>query len=105
MKNVSLGVAAVEEAVIGLGLVVVPVARVAGFALVALAIAFCHGAGIVGMLVYNASVASYFLWLGIQGEWVGQFLWPAVVVHTVMTVWNAWDFARGRGDASAAIRG
>ena len=82
-----------------------PVARVAGFALVSLAIACWRGAGIVGMLVYNASVASYFLWLGIQGEWVGQFLWPAVVVHTVMTAWNAWDFARGRGDASAAIRG
>ena len=64
--------------------------------------AVVRGAGIVGMLVYNACVALYFLWLGIQGEWVGQFLWPAVAVHTVMTAWNAWDFARGRGDGEAA---
>jgi hypothetical protein len=40
--------------------------------------------------------------LGIRGEWVGRLLWPAVVLHAVLTAFlaRAWFEARktaGRG--------
>lgn len=98
-----LPVAAVVEAATGVALLTVPslvgrlllgtevtgsglvVARVAGIALVALGIACWPGPPLAGMLTYNALATLYFLYLGIRGQSVGPLLWPAVVLHLVLT--------------------
>jgi hypothetical protein len=106
--------AAVSEAVTGLALLIVPslvgrillgaeftgvsipVARVAGIALIALGIACLPGLALLGMLTYSALVTAYLAYLGIRGEWAGPLLWPAVVVHAVLTslLARAWLAAR-----------
>ncbi|MGA7882552.1 MAG: hypothetical protein WCD63_16945, partial [Terrimicrobiaceae bacterium] len=64
----------------------IPVARVAGIALIALGVGCWPGPRVVGMLIYSVLTTLYLLYLGIRGEWVGPLLWPAVVVHAVLTV-------------------
>ena len=67
--------------------VAIPVARVAGIALIALGIACWPGCtALCGMLTYSALATVYLARLGIGGEWVGKLLWPAVAVHAVLTV-------------------
>jgi hypothetical protein len=112
MKNVLI-FAAVAEAATGLSLLIVPslvgqlllgeeltgvaipVARVAGIALVGLGIACWPGPPVVGMLIYSALVALYLAYLGFAGL-TGIFLWPAVAVHAILSVflgrlWLAGD--------------
>jgi hypothetical protein len=99
-----LSVTAVAEALTGLALIVapsltgrlllgaegigvaIPVARVLGIALIALGVACWPGPALLGMLTYGAVVTLYLLYLGIRGEWVGPLLWPAVVLHAVLTL-------------------
>ena len=106
--------AAVAEAATGLALLVVPalvgrlllgaeltgvsipVARVAGIALIALSIACLPGLALLGMLIYGAAVMLYLAYLGIGGEWAGPLLWPAVVLHTVLTLLLARAWFRSR---------
>ena len=38
------------------------------------------------MLTYSALATAYLLYLGIRGDWVGPLLWPAVVLHAVLTL-------------------
>jgi len=104
MKKV-LVLAAVGEVATGLALLMVPslvgrlllgaeltgvsvvIGRVTGIALVALGIACWPGrTALGGMLTYSALATLYLLYLGIRGEWVGSLLWPAVVLHAVMTI-------------------
>ena len=66
--------------------IAIPVARVAGIALIALGVACWPGPPRVGMLTYSAVVTLYLAYLGISGEWVGLLLWPAVVVHAILTI-------------------
>ena len=66
--------------------VVIPVARVLGIALIALAVACWPGSALFGMLTYGGLVTAYLLYLGIHGEWVGPLLWPAVVLHAILTL-------------------
>ena len=95
--------AAVAETATGLALVLVPalvgqlllgadltgpaatVARVTGIALVGLGIACWPGPPRVGMLVYSVSVALYLAYVGIAGASAGVLLWPAVIVHVVLS--------------------
>jgi len=102
MKRV-LVIAAVGEAATGLALLIVPslvgqllfgveltgialtVARVAGIALIALGIACWPGPPLVGMLTYSAAVTLYLAYVGFAGGLTGILLWPAVVVHAIMT--------------------
>ena len=65
--------------------VAIPVARVAGIALVALGIACWPGPPLVGMLTYSALVALYLAYLGFAAGLTGILLWPAVVLHLVLT--------------------
>jgi hypothetical protein len=65
--------------------VAVPVARVAGIALIALGIA-CWGTPLVGMLTYSVVIALYLAYLGFAGGLTGILLWPAVILHVIMTV-------------------
>ena len=65
--------------------VTIPVARVAGIALIALAIACWPGPPLAGMLTYNAAVTVYLAYLGFAGGLPGIFLWPVVALHLVLT--------------------
>ena len=63
----------------------VPVARVAGIALIGLAIACWPGPPRAGMLAYSAAVALYLAWLGLTGSATGTLLWPAVILHLILS--------------------
>lgn len=64
----------------------IPVARVAGIALVGLGIACWPGTPRAGMLTYSAAVTLYLAYLGFTASPIGLLLWPAVVLHLVLTV-------------------
>jgi hypothetical protein len=110
--NKLLAFAAVSEAGTGVALVIlpslvgwlllgaeltgvsVPVARVAGIALIALGLACWPGSdaasslsrALRAMLCYSLLATLYLAYLGIRGEWVGLLLWPAVAVHAMLTI-------------------
>ena len=102
MKKV-LVLAAVSEAATGLALLIVPslvgrlllgeeltgvaipVARVLGIALIALGVACWPGTPLVGMLTYSAAVTLYLAYVGFAGGLTGILLWPAVVLHVILT--------------------
>ncbi len=103
MKKV-LVLAAVSEAATGLALLIapslvgqlllgeelagvaLPVARVAGIALIALGVACWPGPPLVGMLTYGVLATLYLAYLVLGGEWIGPLLWLAVVLHAVLSV-------------------
>ena len=103
MKRV-LVLAAVAEAATGVALLIVPslvgqlllgeelagvaipVARVAGIALIALGVACWPGTPLAGMLTYSAAVTVYLALVGFAGGFAGILLWPAVALHGVLTV-------------------
>ena len=121
MKRV-LALAAVSEAATGLALVIVPslvgrlllgaeltgvsipVARVAGLALVALGLACWPGSdagsglarALRGMWCYSMLVTLYLAYLGIRNEWVGVLLWPAVAIHALLTFLLARTWLKDR---------
>jgi hypothetical protein len=113
-----LAIAAIAEAATGLALLVVPslvgslllgaeltgvsvpVARVTGIALIALAVACWPGAtALCGMLTYSALTTAFLAYLGIRGQWVGPLLWPAVVLHGAMTSFLALAWLKARKTA------
>jgi hypothetical protein len=76
--------------------VAVPIARVAGIALIALGIACWPGPPLLGMLIYSAAVTLYLAYLGFAGGLAGVFLWPAVALHAALSIllgraWLATD--------------
>jgi hypothetical protein len=103
MKNVLI-IAAIVEIATGLALflvpsltgqlllgepltgVAIPVARVAGIALIALGFSCWPGPPLAGMLFYGAAVALYLAYLGFAGGQAGILLWPAVAMHGLLTV-------------------
>jgi hypothetical protein len=72
----------------------IPLGRVAGVALLSLGISCWPGGNSLGntaparraMLTYNALVALYLFCLGIRGESVGLLLWPAVLMHSILSL-------------------
>ena len=68
----------------------------AGIALISLAVACWPGTPLVGMLAYSAAATLYLAYLGFAGGPVGPLLWPAVVLHLILTVLLA-RAARGEG--------
>ena len=111
MKS-ALAFAAIGEAVTGLALLIapslvgqlllgeqlagvaIPVARVAGIALIALGIACWPGPPLLGMLTYSALVTLYLAYLGFAGGLAGVLLWPAVILHAILTALLALDAMR-----------
>ena len=107
-----LGLAAVLETATGLALIIHPpllshlllgegvsgagiaLGRVAGFALLGLGLACWPGLESAGvntpalraLLTYNLLVTLYLAYLGIDSRLVGSLLWPAVVIHAVLTL-------------------
>ena len=65
--------------------VAIPVARVTGIALIALGIACWPGPPLLGMLTYSALVTLYLAYLGFAGGLTGILLWPAVILHAILT--------------------
>jgi hypothetical protein len=65
--------------------VAVAVARVTGIALIALGIACWPGPPVVGMLIYSAAITLYLAYVGFAGGLTGILLWPAVVLHGILT--------------------
>jgi hypothetical protein len=66
--------------------IAIPVARVAGIALIALGLACWPGPPLVGMLTYSAAVTLYLAYVGFADGLNGILLWPAVVVHAILTL-------------------
>jgi hypothetical protein len=113
MANRVLALAALGEGATGLAMAVVPslvaqlllgapltgiaipVARVAGIALIGLGYACWPGPPRVGMLIYGALVTVYLAYLGLTG-FAGILLWPAVVLHAVLAVLLARDEVQSR---------
>jgi hypothetical protein len=109
----ALALAAVAEAGLGLVLLVYPpivvrlllgadiagagivVSRVAGIALIALGVTCWPGPPLIGMLTYSAAVTLYLAYVGFVGGLSGILLWPAVVLHVILTVLLARALARG----------
>jgi hypothetical protein len=104
MKKV-LTVAAVAEAATGAALIVVPslvgrlllgaeltgvsipVSRVLGIALIALGVCCWPGStALCGMLTYGVLATVYLAYVGVVVGFTGILLWPAVVVHALLTV-------------------
>jgi len=112
--NKVLVFAAVSETVTGLALLIVPslvgqlllgteltgiaitVARVAGIALIALGVACWPGTPLVGMLTYSAAATLYLAYVGLAGGLTGILLWPAVVLHVILTALLARASVSGR---------
>ena len=109
--TILLRVAAVAEAATGLVLLVYPpfvvrllfgaeilgagmvMSRITGISLIALGIACWPGRDtsgsalpLFGMFTYSSLATLYLAYQGLGGEWVGGLLWPAVVVHAILTI-------------------
>ena len=76
--------------------VAIPVARVAGIALIALGVACWPGPPLVGMLTYSAAVTLYLAYVGFAGGLTGVLLWPAVILHVILTALLTWAYARDK---------
>lgn len=72
----------------------VPIARVAGMALIALGIACWPGPPLAGMLTYSALVTLYLGYLSFAGGLIGVLLWPVVVLHVILTAFLIREFMR-----------
>lgn len=74
--------------------IAIPLARIAGIALISLVLACWPGSDTAGspsralraMFCYSLLASLYLTYLGISGVAVGILLWPAVVVHAVLTL-------------------
>ena len=77
--------------------IAIPIARVAGIAVIALAIACWPGPPLVGMLIYSGLVALYLAYLGFAAV-SGILLWPAVGLHLILTVFLAREVAKIQRD-------
>ena len=110
-----LGFAAVAEAATGLALVVIPslvvrllfgveltdvslsIARVTGMALLGLGISCWPSCTpLCGMLTYSGLATLYLGYIAIRGDLVGLLLWPAVVLHAVLTLLLAWAWFKSQ---------
>ncbi len=79
-----------------------PIARVAGFALLGLGLASWpvqmpdnSPRAARGLLAYNGLVALYFGFLGIVRHVGGLLLWPAVALHAVVALLLLWTWRTG----------
>ena len=78
--------------------VAVPLARVAGIALIALGSACWPGPPLVGILSYSVLATLYLAYLGSAGSLTGVLLWPVVVLHLILTAFLIRDVTRTRRD-------
>ena len=116
-----LAVTAVLEVATGMALIVVPtfvvkllfgpdiagiaivISQFAGLALLSLGVA-CWSCGsaasaLSGMLTYSSLATLGLLYLALGGNWNGPLLWPAVVLHAVLTLLFTWAWFKSPEDA------
>jgi hypothetical protein len=118
--------ACLAEALTGLGLIATPwlvvgllmgiepegvatvISRVAGIALIALAIACWPGPSgrentkpYLAMLVYNALVALVLAMVGLDGEMSGFLLWPVDALHFLLAALLGWALSRLRSTSGS----
>lgn len=76
----------------------IPAARVAGIALIGFSVACLPGRALLGMLIYSALVTLYLGYLGLAGKFSSVLLWPAVLLHALLTVLltRSWFKERAR---------
>ena len=76
----------------------VPVARFAGIALLGLSVACWPGPPLAGMLLYSTGVTIFLGCLPFQGIPGGPLLWPAVVLHALLSarLLYSWSTSVGR---------
>ena len=79
------------------------IGRVAGIALLSLGVGCWFGRqeasggwALAAMLLYNVLVTLYLAFVGLGTEFVGVLLWPAVVVHAVLTMLLAYAWSKDR---------
>lgn len=127
--NRVLAMAAVLEMAMGLALMIDPalvarlllgegasgagvvVGRIAGLGFLSLGLA-CWPVGDTSirsssfraMFLYNVLVAGYLGILGARGRWVGWLLWPAVMIHTGMSIVLALVWIRDLRYSSQFLR-
>jgi len=74
----------------------VSISRLAGVALIGLAVACWPGADTrrapYGMITYNLLVLLLLIYVGVRGQQIGVLLWPAVVAHGILSalLTRAW---------------
>jgi hypothetical protein len=51
------------------------------------------------MLTYSGLVTLFLAYVGIRGDWVGPLLWPAVVLHAVLTFLLAGAWRKAHREA------
>ena len=92
--------------------VAIAVARVAGIAMIGLAVACAPFApasrASAGMLTYSVLVTGYLVRLGVAGVHAGTLLWPAVGLHALLAVLilRGWPgIVDNRGEAQRSGKG
>jgi len=63
----------------------VMMSRLAGIALIGLGVACWPGPPLAGMVTYSVVVTLYLVYVGFAGGPTGMLLWPAVVLHVILT--------------------
>ena len=67
--------------------VTVPVARIAGIALISFGIACCSGRFLIfSMLFYSTSAMLYLIYISLMENFTGILLWPAVILHGMLAI-------------------
>jgi hypothetical protein len=64
--------------------------------LIALGLACWPGTPLIGMLTYSAAVTLYLAYLGLAGGMKDILLWPAVVLHVILTALLIRALRRGK---------
>ena len=76
-----------DAEIVGVGVVM---SRLAGIALIGSGVACWPGTNTrqasYGMVTYSVPAMLYLTYIGVRGEWIGLLLWPAVMVHAVLTL-------------------
>lgn len=69
----------------------IPIARIFGISLIALGVAcWPNSTASKGMLTYSLLASIYLLSVALEREFVGEFLWPAIVLHVILTILFLW---------------
>ena len=71
-----------DAEIVGAGVIM---SRLAGIALIGLGVALWPGTPLAGMLTYSVVVTLYLVYVGFAGGMIGILLWPAVVLHVILT--------------------
>lgn len=65
----------------------IPIARTFGIALIALGVAcWSNPTALRGMLTYSLLITIYLISIAIERAFVGEFLWPAIMLHFILTI-------------------